>query len=760
MWVNPDTASGGSLVVAGQTIAFCNPRCREKFVADPERYLRPELHAAPPVTSGAASDYVCPMHPEVVSLTPGSCPKCGMALEPRVASAEQEDNPELADMRRRFWVCLALSVPTLIIAMGGMLPGVERWLTPSASVWLQLGLSTPVVVWGGFPFFVRGVASIRHKSLNMFTLIALGTFAAYAFSLVATFFPWLLPAAHGGGVHGVPVYYESAAVITTLVLLGQVLELRARAATSGAIRALLRLTPKTARRVLAGGSDEDVPLEVLSVGDRLRVRPGEQVPVDGSLVEGESSVDESSLTGEAAPVHKQIGAAVSAGTMNGSGSFVMRAERLGQDTLLARIVALVGEAQRSRAPIQRVADVVSAWFVPAVVVVALLTFGVWFMFGPEPRLGHALTNAVAVLIIACPCALGLATPMSIMVGMGRGAELGVLIKNAEALELLARVDTLVVDKTGTLTLGKPELTSVLAAPGFDERGMLELAAAVERSSEHPLSAAIVEGARTRGVPLGTATEFRSLTGQGVSGVVAGRRVLLGNAALLAAHGIDVEGGAAAFAAEAKRLRQAGQGVVLLAVDDAFAGLLAVADPIKTSARETLAALRAAKVEIVMLTGDHENTARAVARELDIEQVQAGVLPQDKHAVVERLRREGKIVAMAGDGTNDAPALAAAHVGIAMGTGTDVAMLSAAVTLVHGELGGIVRARHLSAATMRNIRQNLFFAFVYNAVGVPLAAGVAYPFAGWLLSPMFASLAMALSSFSVIANALRLRRVQL
>jgi len=806
MWIQPETARGGSVVHAGQTIHFCGARCREKFVADPERHLAAArarkaaatdaatspAHVHGGATSGIASsstakshptsprsltpqpsplsppsaaDYVCPMHPEVVSAGPGACPKCGMALEPRVVSLESEPNPELADMQRRFWVSLALSLPTLVLAMGDMLPWAPRLLSPGALVWAQLLLATPVVVWGALPFFQRGVASIVSGHLNMFTLIALGTFAAYAFSLVATFFPGALPHAstHSGTP---PVYYESAAVITTLVLLGQVLELRARSATSGAIRSLLRLSPKTARRLSPEGLDEDVPVAELAVGDRLRVRPGEHVAVDGRVLEGGGVVDESSLTGEPVPVDKGPGASVTGGTLNTSGSFVMRAERVGSDTVLAQIVALVGQAQRSRAPIQRLADVVSAWFVPAVIAVALGAFAVWYFVGPEPRLAHALTNAVAVLIIACPCALGLATPMSIMVGMGRGASAGVLVKDAEALELLEKVDTLVLDKTGTLTRGRPELARTLVAPGFEESDVLSLAAALETSSEHPLSAAIVRAARERGLEVPRATEFRSLTGRGVTGKVGARRVEIGNAALLAEGGIDAGSAAiagtiaAGLAAEAEPLRASGHTVVAMAIDGQLAALLALADPIAPATPSALAALRASGLRILMLTGDHETTARAVARELGIDDVRAGVSPEQKHAVIADLRRAGHIVAMAGDGTNDAPALAAAHVGIAMGTGTDVAIQSAAVTLVHGDLRALARARQLSASVMRNIRQNLFLAFVYNAIGVPLAAGVAYPLLGVLLSPMFASAAMALSSVSVIANALRLRRAKL
>jgi Cu+-exporting ATPase len=689
------------------------------------------------------------MHPEIVRSEAGSCPICGMALEPRTVTAEPEDNPELRDMTRRFWVSLALTVPTFLLAMSDMLPA--RLVSPELSVWIQLALSTPVVLWGGLPFFERGWASVRHRSPNMFTLIALGTGAAYGFSVFALLFPHWLPDAMGHGV-----YFESAAVIITLVLLGQVLELRARAATSGAIRALLRLTPKTARRVEVDGSERDIPLHDVAVGDRLRVRPGENVPVDGVVVEGHSTIDESMITGEPIPVEKVTDSPVTGGTLNGTGTLVMEARRVGSETLLARIVAMVSEAQRSRAPIQRLADVVSGWFVPSVVMVAVVTAIVWGLLGPEPRLAHAVVNAVAVLIIACPCALGLATPMSIMVGTGRGAQAGVLIRNAEALEIFEKVDTLVVDKTGTLTEGKPTLQDVVPAPGFDAEALLLAAAALEKGSEHPLAAAIVGAAVERGLAIPRATGFRAVTGKGVLGTVQGRQVALGNAALLEDEGIDVE--ILRHAAEARRAE--GMTVVLVAIDGRPAGLLAIADPIKASTPAALDALRAAGLRVVMLTGDNETTARAVARKLGIDEVHAGVLPDAKGDIVARLREAGSVVAMAGDGTNDAPALARAHVGIAMGTGTDVAMQSAGVTLVKGDLDGIVRARRLSQRVMKNIRQNLFFAFVYNALGVPIAAGVAYPFLGVLLSPMIASAAMAFSSVSVIGNALRLRRARL
>jgi Cu+-exporting ATPase len=719
--------------------------------------LEPVAPAAP---SRARVEYTCPMHPQIVRDAPGSCPICGMALEPRTVSAEpgEEDNPELRDMTRRFWVSLVLSLPLLAFAMSDMLPAnpLRHVASPRAIAWLQLVLATPVVLWGGWPFFERAWASIVNRSLNMFTLIALGTGAAWTYSVVATVAPGLFPDSfrtHGGEVG---LYFEAAAVITVLVLLGQVLELRARSQTSSAIKALLSLAPPTARRLRADGEDEDVPLDAVQPGDRLRVRPGERVPVDGVVIEGASAVDESMVTGESIPVEKVAGSRVTGGTVNGTGGFVMRAERVGADTLLAQIVRMVSEAQRSRAPIQRLADQVSAWFVPAVVAIAVASFVVWALVGPEPRMAYALVNAVAVLIIACPCALGLATPMSIMVGTGRGALAGVLIKNAEALEILERVDTLVVDKTGTLTEGRPRLTSVVPAPGIGEAELLRLAAGLERGSEHPLAAAIVAGAAERGIDATAADEFRSITGKGVTGRVGGRQVALGNRRLMEDLGVAV----GPLAERAEALRGDGQTVMFVAVDGRAAGLVGVADPIKSTTPEALAGLRAAGLRIVMLTGDSRRTAEAVARRLGIGDVEAEVLPEQKIAVIERLQRAGHRVAMAGDGVNDAPALARADVGIAMGTGTDVAMQSAGVTLVKGDLRGIVRARRLSRATMRNIRQNLFFAFVYNALGVPIAAGVAYPAFGLLLSPIVASAAMTFSSVSVIANALRLRRVAL
>jgi len=761
MDVTPGEAAGGRAEHAGTTYWFCNPGCRERFIADPARYLHPPEPA--PVVPGPRPGqdpriYTCPMHPEVRQVGPGSCPKCGMALEPLEVTADEGPNHELVDMTRRFWVSLALTVPVLALAMGEMLsPALVAALGPTARLWSQLVLSTPAVLWGGWPFFVRGWQSLATRNLNMFTLIALGTGAAFAYSVFAVLFPDALP--HAMRHRGVPpVYFEAAAVITTLVLLGQVLELRARSATSGAIRALLGLQPKTARRLRQDGSEEDVPLEHVAVGDRLRVRPGERVPVDGVVLEGRSAVDEALVTGEPIPVEKEPGGRVTGGTVNGTGGFVMRADRVGADTLLAQIVRMVGEAQRSRAPIQRLADQVSAWFVPAVVAVAVLTALAWGLFGPEPRLAYALVNAVAVLIIACPCALGLATPMSIMVATGRGALAGVLIKHAEALETLEKVETLLVDKTGTLTEGKPRLVSVVAADGVTgaatDAKMLALAAGLERGSEHPLAAAILAGAAARGIAPTSVDAFRSLTGRGVLGAAAGRRVALGNARLLEELGID----AGALGKRAEALREEGQTVMFLIAGDAVVGILGVADPIKASALRAIRDLQGEGLRVVMVTGDSGATARAVARTLGLDDVIAEVLPEQKAQIVRRFQAEGRVVAMAGDGVNDAPALAAADVGIAMGTGTDVAVESAGITLVQGDLGGIVRARRLSRATMRNIRQNLAWAFVYNVLGVPVAAGVLYPFTGLLLNPMIASAAMSLSSVSVIANALRLRRV--
>jgi len=702
--------------------------------------------------------YVCPMHPEIVRSEPGTCPICGMALEPRTVSLEEEENPELTDMTRRFWISVILTVPLLLLAMSEMLPGqpVQHAFSARLLTWVQMIFATPVVLWGGWPFFVRAVASIVNRSLNMFTLIAIGTGTAYGFSVLATLTPDIFPASFRTHTGGVAVYFEAAAVITTLVLLGQILELRARRQTSGAIRALLGLVPKTARRLRDDGTEADIPLDHVQAGDRLRVRPGEKIPVDGIVLEGRSAVDESMVTGEPLPVEKAPGSRVTGGTVNGAGSFVMRAERVGADTLLAQIVRMVSETQRSRAPIQRLADAVSAYFVPAVILVALLTFVVWGLYGPAPRLVYAFVNAVAVLIIACPCALGLATPMSIMVGTGRGALAGVLVKHAEALEVLEKVDTLVIDKTGTLTEGKPRLLSVLVLPRFREDDLVRLAASLERGSEHPLAAAIVAGAQSRGLALTDAQAFTSITGKGVTGQVEKRAIALGNQALFEELGIAV----GELAEQAEAQRREGHTMMFVAVDGQPAGLLGVADPIKSTTPEAIHALRAHGVQIVMLTGDSRTTAEAVARTVGIDHVEAEVLPAQKGDVVRDLQTQGHIVAMAGDGINDAPALALAQVGIAMGTGTDVAMQSAGVTLVQGDLRGIVRARRLSQGTMRNIRQNLCFAFLYNVLGVPIAAGVLYPVLGLLLSPMIASAAMTLSSVSVIANALRLRHLRL
>ena len=712
----------------------------------------------PVVASGPRTEWTCPMHPQIVRDKPGSCPICGMALEPRTVGAVEGPDPELVDMTRRFWIGLVLTLPLLAFVMGDMLPGQPlRHLVPSRlSAWLQLVFATPVVLWAGWPFFERGWASIVNRSLNMFTLIALGTGTAYVYSAVGTLAPGAFPPSFRTHGSEVGLYFEAAAVITVLVLLGQVLELRARSQTSSAIKALLRLAPPTARRLRQDGTDEEVLLEHVQVSDRLRVRPGEKVPVDGVVLEGRSAVDESMVTGESMPVEKTTGSRVIGGTMNATGGFVMRAERVGGETLLAQIVHMVGEAQRSRAPIQRLADVVSAWFVPAVVLIAIASFGAWAAWGPEPRLAHGIVNAVAVLIIACPCALGLATPMSIMVGTGRGALAGVLIRSAEALEILEKVDTLVVDKTGTLTEGRPRLRAVLPVADVPEAEVLRLAASVEVGSEHPLAAAIVEGAQARGLKAIAANHFRSVTGKGVVARVDGRVVSLGNAALMRELGVD----AGAVLARADELRSDGQTVMFVARDGRLIGLVGVADPIKESASEALEHLRQAGLTIVMLTGDSRRTAEAVATKLGITHVEAEVLPERKIEVVRDFRAKGGRIAMAGDGVNDAPALAAADVGIAMGTGTDVAMQSAGVTLVKGDLRGIVRARRLSGATMRNIRQNLFFAFIYNALGVPIAAGVFYPWTGLLLSPIIASAAMTFSSVSVIGNALRLRRVTL
>jgi Cu+-exporting ATPase len=775
----------------GQTIGFCSASCLAKFRADPRKYLgrtEPQpAHAVPakgtytcpmhpevrqegpgscpkcgmalePVAPVAArTEWTCPMHPEIVQDRPGNCPICGMALEPRTVSATPAENPELVDMRRRFWFAAALTIPLLAIAMGDMLPGnpLSALLTARGRVWAELALATPICLYSAWPFYERALQSIRNKSLNMFTLIGLGVSVAYGYSLVAALAPGLFPHSFRPMGGEVAVYFEAAGVIVTLILLGQVLELRARSQTSAAIQKLLGMAPKLALRLQEDGSEEEVPLERVVLGDRLRVRPGEKLPVDGTVLEGQSHVDEAMVTGEPIPVPKQPGDKLIGATINGTGALVMRAEKVGSETLLARIVAMVSEAQRSRAPIQRLADVVSGYFVPIVITIAVATFVVWAVFGPDPRMTYAIVNAVAVLIIACPCALGLATPMSIMVATGKGASLGVLFKNAEAIELLRKVDTLVVDKTGTLTEGKPKLVSVIAHGGLDESTLLRLAASLERGSEHPLAAAIVQGARERDLTLTEATGFASVTGKGVRGTVDGRSVALGNRALMEADDVDVS----ALVARADELRSEGQTVMLVAVDRKLAGLVGVADPIKQTTPEAIRALHAAGLRIVMLTGDNATTAASVAKKLGLDEVIADVLPEQKASKVKELQAQGRFVAMAGDGINDAPALAQAQVGIAMGTGTDVAMESADVTLVKGDLRGIVRARSLSEKTLANIKQNLFFAFVYNAAGVPLAAGVLYPTFGLLLSPMFAAAAMSLSSVSVIANALRLKSAQ-
>ncbi len=762
MTVEPATAAGKH-EHRGKTYYFCSEHCLHKFSADPEAVLHPKPNAPAPIDV----EYTCPMHPEVVQIGPGSCPKCGMALEPKVFSLTvEEDTSELYDMTRRFWISLALTLPVFLLAMAEMIPGqpVQHALGHRLVIWLQFVLATPVVLWGGWPFFERGWASIVNRSPNMFTLIAIGTGAAFGYSIVATLAPGIFPDSFKGHGGEVAVYFEAAAVITTLVLLGQLLELRARSQTSSAIKMLLGLTPKTAR-IIHHGHEEDISLDQVQPGDLLRVRPGEKVPVDGVVTEGRSSVDEAMVTGEPIPVEKESGSNVTGGTVNGTGSFVMRAERVGSETLLAQIVRMVGEAQRSRAPIQRLADAVSAWFVPTVVLVSILTFLVWSFVGPEPRFVYALVNAVAVLIIACPCALGLATPMSVMVGTGRGATAGVLIKNAEALETLAKVDTLVVDKTGTLTEGKPRLVSLVLSDGGTEgrrdggteEELLWLVGSLERASEHPLAAAILAAAEERKLDLVGVEDFQSLTGKGVVGRVIGKQVALGNQALMKTLSITID---AVIAERAERLRAEGQTVMLAAVNGQIAGLLGVADPIKASTPEAIRQLHADGLRIVMLTGDSRKTAEAVARELGIDDVIAEVLPDQKADAIKRLQGEGRVVAMAGDGVNDAPALAQAQVGIAMGTGTDVAMESAGLTLVKGDLRAIVRARKLSRAVMANIRQNLFFAFVYNLLGVPLAAGVLFPVFGLLLSPMIASAAMTFSSVSVITNALRLRKLEL
>jgi len=795
MKVNPAQAAT-TIEHLGTPVYFCSQGCAAKFRAAPEKYARtqpeenptqapakaeahgeytcpmhPEMKqtgpgscpkcgmALEPVTVTAPSkdtEYTCPMHPQIVRPGPGSCPICGMALEPRAVTTE-ESNPELANMTRRMWISVALAAPMLALMGSAFLPSMpmQHMFAPKVWTWIEFALATPVVVWCGLPFFVRGWRSLVHRSLNMFTLIALGTGTAYVYSVFATVVPQIFSGLHRGSGGQIDVYFEPAAVIVALVLLGQVLELRARSQTSGAIRALLGLAPKTARRLDDQDGEADVPLEQVQVGDRLRVRPGEKVPVDGTVLEGHSSVDESMISGEPIPVEKDKDAKVTAGTVNGTGGFVMRAERVGADTLLAQIVKMVSEAQRSRAPIQRLADRVAAYFVPAVIGSALITFAVWYFAGPQPRFAHALVNAVAVLIVACPCALGLATPMAIMVGTGRGARAGILIRNAEALEIFGKVDTLIIDKTGTLTEGKPTLSSVIPQPGFDESGLLQLVASLERSSEHPLATAIVKGAEAKKLSLVDVVGFNSTTGKGVKGTVSGKQVAVGNAELFRDLSVDP----APLLDRAEALRKEGQTVMLVAVDGKAAGIVGVADPVKKSTPDAIRELKAAGLKIIMVTGDNATTAKAVADKLGIE-FEADVLPQKKAEVVKERQQKGSVVAMAGDGVNDAPALAQADVGIAMGTGTDVAMEAGGITLLKGDLRGILRARHLSRSTMRNIRENLFFAFVYNVVGVPLAAGVLFPAFGLLLNPMIAAAAMSFSSVSVIANALRLRTTKL
>lgn len=760
MDVHPDT-SEHRLEHDGQTYYFCSGHCRAKFEASPQTYLDPQAgHVAHDVTAsppaGAVEEWTCPMHPEIRRPGPGPCPICGMALEPVTITAETAASPELADMKRRFWVAVALTIPVLILGMGrDLIPALHDLVPATASNWVQLAFATPVVLWAGKPFFQRGWTSVRTLKLNMFTLIAMGTGVAWLFSVFATLGPGIFPDSFRTD-GAVAVYFEAAAVITVLVLLGQVLELRAREQTSGAIRALLDLAPKTAHRLKPDGVDDEVTLDQVQVGDRLRVRPGETVPVDGTVEDGRSSVDESLVTGESMPTTKTVGDTAVGGTINQTGSLIIRADKVGRDTMLARIVQMVADAQRSRAPIQRLADRVAAWFVPAVIVAAVVAFAVWATVGPDPRLAHALVVAVSVLIIACPCALGLATPVSIMVGVGRGAQFGVLIKNAEALERMEKVDTLVVDKTGTLTQGRPSLTQVVTASGFDTTELLRLAAGVERASEHPLGHAIVTAATDAQLAVPDVADFDAPAGQGVVGTVDHRRVLIGSADFLSSQGLDPSH----LTDQADRLRADGATAVFVGVDDRAAGIFAIADPVKDTTSEALQALCGEGIEIVMLTGDNRVTAGAVARRLGIDHVEAEVLPDRKSDVVNHLRQRGRVVAMAGDGVNDAPALAAADVGIAMGTGTDVAIESAGVTLLKGDLTGIVRARKLSQATMSNIRQNLVFAFIYNAAGIPIAAGVLYPAFGLLLSPMIAAAAMALSSVSVLTNALRLRARQI
>jgi len=754
MTINPNT-SRHRYEFKGQNYYFCSAGCRAKFTADPRKYLA-GLQTSKTEAAPEGAIYTCPMHPQIRQLGPGSCPICGMALEPEVVSAEPARNPEIVDMTRRFWVGLVLAIPVLALEMGGHITNLHMFLSQIWSNWLQFMLGTPVVLWAGWPFFVRARQSLVTRNLNMFTLIAMGTGIAWLYSVVAIIAPGIFPPTFRGPDGAVAVYFEAATVITVLVLLGQVLELRAREQTSGAIRALLDLAPKMARRFNADGSEEEVSLDLVIVGDRLRVRPGEKVPVDGEVVEGRSSLDESMVTGESMPVTKEKGSKVIGGTLNTTGSVIMRAEKVGRDTMLAQIVQMVAAAQRSRAPIQRLADQVSGWFVPIVILIALIAFAAWSIYGPAPRFAYGVVAAVTVLIIACPCALGLATPMSIMVGVGRGARAGVLIKNAEALERMEKIDTLVVDKTGTLTEGKPKVISIVPVGAFNESELLRFAASVEQASEHPLAQAIAEAANERNISVAQVKGFDAPTGKGAIGVAEGRRVVIGNPKFL--HELNIQ--TTELDADAERLRGEGATVIYLAVDGKVSGIIAIADPVKRTTPDALKFLTQDHVRVVMLTGDNKTTAQAVARRLGISDVEAEVLPDQKSAVVEKLRHEGRKVAMAGDGVNDAPALAAAEVGIAMGTGTDVAIESAGVTLLKGDLTGIVRARRLSAATMRNIRQNLFFAFIYNAAGVPIAAGVLYPLFGILLSPIIAAAAMALSSVSVVSNALRLRHVRL
>ncbi len=752
MDVDPSTARFKT-TYAGRSHYFCSASCLTKFEDEPAGYLS----AVPTVNMKAGTIYTCPMHPQIRQEGPGNCPICGMALEPETVTSESGPNPELQDMSRRFRIAALLTAPVFVLEMGGHLfPALHTLVAPQLSVWIQLVLATPVVLWAGLPFFQRGWASLRTGHLNMFTLIAMGIGVAWLYSMVAALAPDIFPAAFRGMGGTVAVYFEAAAVITVLVLLGQVLELRARENTSGAIRALLGLAPRAALRIAADGTEAEVALELIAVGDRLRVRPGEKIPVDADVIEGRSTVDESMLTGESMPVTRTVGDAVIGGTLNSTGALVVKASKVGGDTVLARIVQMVGGAQRSRAPIQRMADKVSGWFVPVVIGIALLTFALWAIYGPEPRMAYGLVAAVSVLIIACPCALGLATPISIMVGVGKGAAMGVLIRNAEALERMEKVDTLVVDKTGTLTEGKPSVTGIFPAAGIQEKELLRFAASVERVSEHPLAQAVVAAANARKIELPVVTDFDSPVGKGVYGTVEGHSIALGNAAFLSERGTD----SSAMAVQSDEQRQEGATTIFVSIDGKLAGFLAIADPVKPTSAAALSALREKGMRVVMLTGDERTTAEAVARRLGITEVEAGVLPDRKSAVVQRLQREGRVVAMAGDGVNDAPALAAADVGIAMGHGTDVAMESAGVTLVKGDLTGIVRARRLSQVTMRNIRQNLAFAFIYNTLGIPIAAGMLYPMFGLLLSPMIAAAAMALSSVSVIMNALRLRAARI